>query len=168
MAEIKPEHRQAAQLILNKQSFYCEDPGCGSCCFETEGVAQIIADHCPVASDTCPACEFESAVHASHEHRPVASEVSALEPKVCSVCGVCLQFVCPDCSRPALAASQAEAKELRGALDVLVSRLRVIHEDPRYKSVWQLYALHGGVYIGPSYKDQLDGAESVLKRWEGK
>ena len=49
------------------------------------------------------------------------------------------------------------------ALTNLVNRLEFVHNDPRYRAVWRLFATHSvGGYRGPKYKDELDAAKAAL------
>ena len=52
--------------------------------------------------------------------------------------------------------------EVRAALQGLVDKLDEIHEDPRYKSVWTSYMIHGGRYHGPTYVEELARARAAL------
>ena len=51
----------------------------------------------------------------------------------------------------------------REALQNLVERLDEIHAHPEFKSVWTMYAVHGGQYRGPTWVDALEAARVVLK-----
>lgn len=53
--------------------------------------------------------------------------------------------------------------ETREALRALVEKLEAIHSDPSYQGVWTMYAVHGGVYDGPQYADELARAKDVLR-----
>jgi hypothetical protein len=44
----------------------------------------------------------------------------------------------------------------------LVERLKVVHEDDRYKAVWQMYYIHGAVYQGPTYTEELAAVDDAL------
>jgi len=57
----------------------------------------------------------------------------------------------------------AEIEQLKAALQALVDKLDEIHADPRYKSVWTSYMIHGGQYHGPTYVDELARARAALK-----
>lgn len=51
---------------------------------------------------------------------------------------------------------------MREALEGLVSRLLVIHQDPSYQAVWTSWQIHGGRYQGPFYVDELAAARKAL------
>ena len=51
-------------------------------------------------------------------------------------------------------------------LSNLVRRLDEIHDDPRYKAVWESFMLHGGRYTEPTYTEQLEAARAYLQRAE--
>jgi len=51
---------------------------------------------------------------------------------------------------------------LEAALKALVEQLEEVHADKRYQSVWQMFYIHGGVYQGPSYANELKQAEAAL------
>lgn len=58
-----------------------------------------------------------------------------------------------------------EADELVGveeALRNLVAKLELIHRDPAYVSVWTMYMIHGGIYKGPQYDQELTAAKQAL------
>lgn len=55
-------------------------------------------------------------------------------------------------------------RELSDKANALVQKLVLIHEDPRYLGVWQLYMIHGGVYEGPTYTQELAELAEVLSR----
>lgn len=44
----------------------------------------------------------------------------------------------------------------------LVKKLREVHEDPRYLSVWMMAQVHGSMYAGPFYTDELGALEKAL------
>ena len=44
----------------------------------------------------------------------------------------------------------------------LVNRLDEVHNDPRYQSVWLLYAIHGGNYTEPKYGKELTALKDAL------
>lgn len=44
----------------------------------------------------------------------------------------------------------------------LVERLDEIARDPRYQSVWTMYAIHGMTYDGPFYVDELNELRRAL------
>jgi len=60
-------------------------------------------------------------------------------------------------------ASSAPAQEpIRRALQTLVDKLDTVHADPRYQSVWSLYAIHGGHYTEPRYEHEFKAAKEAL------
>ena len=63
---------------------------------------------------------------------------------------------------------EAEAKaernwRAREALTHLVAQLDLVHADSRYLSVWSLAKVHGQVYTGPFYDEQINYARAVLR-----
>ena len=60
------------------------------------------------------------------------------------------------------AAEIQRLREALEALEALVNRLDVVHADPRYQSVWQLFMIHGGVYTEPTYTNELQNARAAL------
>lgn len=60
-------------------------------------------------------------------------------------------------------------KELRTPVAVvqaakaLVEKLRAIHDDPAYQSVWTISQLHAGPYRGPTYVSELDDLTYALE-----
>ena len=44
----------------------------------------------------------------------------------------------------------------------LCERLREIHDDPRYRAVWEIAQLHRGPYDGPQYEAELLELECEL------
>jgi hypothetical protein len=69
-----------------------------------------------------------------------------------------LKFPAP-VDRPALLAALAEAEK---ALTALTSKLRMLHDDPEYVSVWALAQSVRGPYRGLKYEEELIDAESAL------
>ena len=55
----------------------------------------------------------------------------------------------------------------REALEALVYKLDAVHEDARYQSVWQVYAIHGFKYTEPTYIRELEQAKQVLDATKG-
>lgn len=53
---------------------------------------------------------------------------------------------------------------LYDALKDLLDRLDVVHEDERYKSVWQISQLHVGQYKGPTYEEEYNNARRLVKK----
>lgn len=51
------------------------------------------------------------------------------------------------------------------ALSRLVRKLEAVHEDPRYKAVWESYMIHGGQYTEPKYTEELKGARELLSHY---
>ena len=51
-------------------------------------------------------------------------------------------------------------------LGTLVRKLDAIHEDPRYKAVWESFMLHGGRYTEPTYTEELERARAVLNHYD--
>ena len=58
---------------------------------------------------------------------------------------------------------QERISTLEAALRGLVDRLDVIHADPKYRAVWEIYMIHQGPYSGPQYGDELEIARKALK-----
>jgi len=51
----------------------------------------------------------------------------------------------------------------RKALQRLVEQLEWVHQQPQYRSVWEMYMIHGGDYRnGPSYEAELRAARKAL------
>lgn len=48
------------------------------------------------------------------------------------------------------------------AMEALEAKLRLIHDDPRYKAVWQSSQIHIGRYEGPQYEEELDRVTAIL------
>lgn len=71
------------------------------------------------------------------------------------------------CADPTTEERLRKAEAVAEALDVLVSRLLVIHDDPTYTTVWMLYDMHMGPYRGPTYTQELDAARAALRAWRG-
>jgi hypothetical protein len=62
-----------------------------------------------------------------------------------------------------LTAERDEALRVRDLAQKLVARLDIVHADDQYKSVWQLYMIHGGDYAdGPKYDKELDALRAAL------
>lgn len=59
--------------------------------------------------------------------------------------------------------SQAHIRQLREALEGLVRRLEVVHEDSAYKAVWTSYHIHHGTYRGPQYTLEFESAQQALR-----
>ncbi len=53
---------------------------------------------------------------------------------------------------------------LEKAARELVERLRFIHEDEQYKSVWFVNQNHNGPYAGPNYVKELKALEAALEQ----
>lgn len=51
-------------------------------------------------------------------------------------------------------------------LKSLVMKLVAIENDVQYRAVWTHYFMHGGVYLGPKYVDELNDAIQYLMRVE--
>lgn len=47
-------------------------------------------------------------------------------------------------------------------LKTLVDKLVSLENDPQYRSVWTHFFMHGGVYTGPKYIDELNDAIQYL------
>ena len=57
---------------------------------------------------------------------------------------------------------------LREALEGLISSLELVHKDPEYQAVWQLYQNHIPTgYRGRKYTEQLDIARAALAQKGG-
>lgn len=52
----------------------------------------------------------------------------------------------------------------REVLENLVNKLVEVHADPRYESVWKNYVIHGHLYEGPFYANELKAAQQALKQ----
>jgi hypothetical protein len=50
---------------------------------------------------------------------------------------------------------------------ILVDKLKAIHEDPRYLGVWQWYAVHGCTYAGPQYDKEFEALDAALSKMGG-
>jgi hypothetical protein len=57
---------------------------------------------------------------------------------------------------------------LRLTLALLELRQRIsdCHKDPRYQAVWQIYAIHGGLYTEPKYEKEWLAAKAALSEAE--
>jgi hypothetical protein len=53
------------------------------------------------------------------------------------------------------------------AANALCAKMREIHEDSRYLSVFTLHQLHHGPYAGPNYVDELAALEAALSAAKG-
>jgi hypothetical protein len=49
----------------------------------------------------------------------------------------------------------------------LVAKLELIHEDENFKGAWALYFVHGGVYNGPTYTNELEKLKDALAAVKG-
>lgn len=58
--------------------------------------------------------------------------------------------------------ARAQSERLRRALENLTKQLKVVHNSPYYRNAWFIAQLHSGEYIGPTYTEQLQAAESAL------
>lgn len=56
----------------------------------------------------------------------------------------------------------ANVERVADALKGLVERLDYVHEDPAFKSVWEISQLHMGPYTGPTYVEALAEARAAL------
>jgi hypothetical protein len=62
----------------------------------------------------------------------------------------------------ALEAEVARLREVQEKASALVARLKYVHDDPKYQSVWTLAQVHGYPYIGPKYTDELNALNAAL------
>lgn len=67
----------------------------------------------------------------------------------------------------ALISSQPQNIEANLLLKALVEQLVALENDPQYRSVWTHFFIHGGVYTGPKYIDELNDAIQYLIGIEG-
>lgn len=63
---------------------------------------------------------------------------------------------------PDLLAHVEALEAVKTACQLLCDRLRTVHGDPVYMSVWTLSQLHFGPYQGPFYNTELEHAEALL------
>lgn len=56
----------------------------------------------------------------------------------------------------------AERDKALDLLKALVNRLKFVHADSRYLSVWTCYAIHGGRYTEPTYTKEFEAAADWL------
>ena len=66
-------------------------------------------------------------------------------------------FICDEISD-----TRAKLDRMRKALEALVNKLDLVHKDHSYMAVWQMAAVHGCVYDGPTYADELTDARLAL------
>lgn len=60
--------------------------------------------------------------------------------------------------------AQAQLAQARGLLERLVSKLEAVSASEAYRSVWALYQIHGGSYVGPNYAaEQLEARAFLAK-----
>mgnify|MGYP001608579524 CR=1 FL=1 len=59
---------------------------------------------------------------------------------------------------------KAENERLRAVSTALTSKLRVIHEDEQFRTVWQIAHIHLGPYDGPTYTQELADLERALEQ----
>lgn len=52
------------------------------------------------------------------------------------------------------------------ALSRLVRKLEEVHEDPRYKAVWESFMIHGGKYTEPTYTEEFESAKKMLRHFQ--
>ena len=92
-----------------------------------------------------------------------ASEVSALESRVAEAERQ-LAACTDECNRNGLALVESirDNTALREAAGALVRQMRLMNADPKYQSVWTLYAIHGGVYDGERCADELEALDAAL------
>jgi len=60
---------------------------------------------------------------------------------------------------------QAERDVYCFALSKLVRKLEAVHEDPRYKAVWESFMIHGGRYTEPTYTEEFESAQKLLRHF---
>lgn len=61
-----------------------------------------------------------------------------------------------------------ERDAIKLVLKNLVDQIDSVHNDSRYQSVWMMYNIHGGIYNGPFYKDEMEAAKDILNKLEHK
>lgn len=86
----------------------------------------------------------------------------------CPVCALIVQLELEEmeASSPVeTSALQTERDTYCLVLGTLVRKLEAIHEDPRYKAVWQSFMLHGGQYTEPTYTEELEAAQKILRHF---
>lgn len=54
-------------------------------------------------------------------------------------------------------------ERLLKAATALAEKLRQVHKDPKYVSVWVISQNHAGPYTGPQYVQELEELEKVLE-----
>lgn len=57
-------------------------------------------------------------------------------------------------------------QNLKESAELLVKKLEEIHEDSGYKGIWTSAMIHGIIYRGPTYKNELDNLKEILKSSE--
>lgn len=58
--------------------------------------------------------------------------------------------------------TEAVDGKLIGAARALAAKLREVHADDRYRSVWECNQAHAGPYAGPTYTTELEVLETAL------
>ena len=64
------------------------------------------------------------------------------------------------------AAALVSCTFLKEALEKLVAKLEFVHEDDRYKAVWECAQLYAGPYDGLTYESELKAAQAILSNYE--
>ncbi len=59
--------------------------------------------------------------------------------------------------------SLLQSPSVRSAAEALVAKVRAIEQDPRYRTVWESFAMHGGRYSEPTYTAELKALEAALE-----
>jgi hypothetical protein len=57
--------------------------------------------------------------------------------------------------------------EIKQAAKALVDKLDLIEENPQFQDVWGIAYVHGLVYTGPNWADELKNLREVLARYKG-
>lgn len=61
---------------------------------------------------------------------------------------------------------QAHTQVIEAAMSLL-AKLDIIHNDPKYQGVWQMYHIHGLRYDGPKYDTELEVLRAALASLKG-
>jgi hypothetical protein len=56
---------------------------------------------------------------------------------------------------------------MKEALEKLVTKLDIVHSDPKYMGVWELSQHRFGPYSGATYKDEFMHARQALAEYKG-
>jgi hypothetical protein len=63
-----------------------------------------------------------------------------------------------------IVAALEPVRELIEKATALTEKLKAIHANPRYQSVWMVSQIHVGQYEGPKYDEEQDAMDAALAR----